>query len=45
MPTMLTPGPLSMMPRGGSTPVSKKKELQASLEDLKNLLRRVTELK
>ena len=43
MPMQLTPGPLSMVPRGGSTPVSKKEKLQASLEDLKNLLRRVTD--
>jgi hypothetical protein len=37
--------PLSMVPRGGPAlqPVSKKEELRAALEDLKHLLRRVSD--
>ena len=39
LPIQSTPGPV--VPRGGSTP--KKEELRAALEDLKNLLRRVSD--
>ena len=40
LPIQSTPGPV--VPRGGSTP-PKKEELRAALEDLKNLLRRVSD--
>ena len=47
MPTTLPmqSAPLSMVPRGGPAlqPVSKKEELRAALEDLKHLLRRVSD--